>query len=85
VVVFIEKQLKLIMEQLKYHNIKIKIENGFIKFQMFNKKDKFVTNLRYYHENNFNIRSEWHCTTEKVVNTLISDYHYVMSYRLDCQ
>jgi hypothetical protein len=41
-----ENQLKEIMEQLKYHNIKIKKENGMIKFQIFNKKDKFVPNLK---------------------------------------
>lgn len=80
-----ENQLKEIMEQLKYHNIKIKKENGMIKFQIFNKKDKFVTNLRFYSDNNFNPKSEWHCTTERIINTLKSDYNYVVSYRADCQ
>ena len=73
------------MAQLVYYNIKYIKEDGFIKFQMFNKNNKFVTNLRYFSENNFDEKNALYCPPRKIVDCLISDYRYVTSYRSDCQ
>lgn len=80
-----ENQIKEVMEQLKYYNIKW-IKSGFyIKFQMRNKNNKVIATLRFYAETNFNSKSPFYRTTKEVVDSLISDYRYVTSYRLDCQ
>jgi len=80
-----EKQLAEIMEQLKYYNIKWIKDGIWIKFQMLNNKNKVVVTLRSCVEDNFNPKSKWFWKTESAVNTLKSDYSYVMSYRVDCQ
>ncbi|MBX4266575.1 hypothetical protein [Clostridium estertheticum] len=80
-----EKQLKEIMEQLKYCNIDVVKKDGWIKFRMRNKQDKVITTLRCYSNENFNPKSEWFVSTETMVKYLKADYNYVVSYRLDCQ
>lgn len=80
-----EKQLKGIIEQLKYQNI-IWVKDGiFIKFQIRNNKNRVVATLRNYVEDNFNPKSEFYRTAKEIVERLKSDYNYVVSYRLDCQ
>jgi len=80
-----EEQLKEVMEQLKYYNIKWIKDGIWIKFQIYNKQNKVVTDSRWYVEDNFNPKSKWYSTTEKMVGHIIMDYRYVVSYRLDCQ
>ena len=80
-----EKQLKDIMREVEYLKIILVKEDGWIKFKMLNNKNKVISTLRRYVENNFKPSDKFFCSTEKVVDALKSDYRYVMSYRKDCQ
>ena len=77
--------IESVLEGLKYHNIVVNKKDGYIKFQIRNKKDKVIATLRSYVDNNFNPKSEWYSTDKVKINQLISDYNYVVGYRLDCQ
>ena len=79
------EQLTEIMEQLKYYNIKWIKDGQLIRFQMRNKNNKVIATLRYFSEDNFDIKSKWYRETESIIKHLKSDYNYVVSYRLDCQ
>ena len=77
--------IESVLEGLKYKNIIATKKDSFTIFRMRNKQNKVITALRCYTDENFNPKSEWYSTDEVKINQLISDYNYVVGYRLDCQ
>ena len=79
-----EKQIKEIFKELQYYKLELIYKDGLYRFYIKNKQGKLVRLLRSFHDNNFNIESDFYSNSSNKINKIKSDYNYILNSRSDC-